>query len=117
MCNHENYVPSRLSPQWLCGNSCAWIHDVRLGTCLSCRKAIVVIPGRADCFYDCINIYISIYIYIYVNIIDIYYVYNVYMLFIHVIYMYIFVYIIWMFVYAYNVLIYVCKRRESFSIN
>ena len=23
---HENNVPSRLSPQWLCGNSCAWAH-------------------------------------------------------------------------------------------
>ena len=23
-------VPSRLSPQWLCGNSCTWAHDVRL---------------------------------------------------------------------------------------
>ena len=27
---HENNVPSRLSPQWLCGNSCTWAHDVRL---------------------------------------------------------------------------------------
>ena len=23
-------VPSRLSPQWLCGNSCTWAHDVQL---------------------------------------------------------------------------------------
>ena len=29
-CNHENNAPSRLSPQWLCGNSCTWAHDVRL---------------------------------------------------------------------------------------
>ena len=29
-CYHENNVPSRLSPQWLCGNSCTWAHDVRL---------------------------------------------------------------------------------------
>ena len=29
ICNHENNVPSRLSPQWLCGNSCTWAHDVR----------------------------------------------------------------------------------------
>ena len=27
ICNHENNVPSRLSPQWLCGNSCTWAHD------------------------------------------------------------------------------------------
>ena len=25
-----NNVPSRLSPQWLFGNSCTWEHDVRL---------------------------------------------------------------------------------------
>ena len=25
---HENNVPSRLSPQWLCDNSCTWAHDV-----------------------------------------------------------------------------------------
>ena len=55
MCNHENNVPSRLSPQWLCGNSCTWAHDVRL--------------MRAHCFHDCIyiilSIYLSIYLYIY----------------------------------------------------
>ena len=28
ICDHENNVPSRLSPQWLCGNSCTWAHDV-----------------------------------------------------------------------------------------
>ena len=30
MCNHENNVPSRLSPQWRYGNSCTWAHDVQL---------------------------------------------------------------------------------------
>ena len=30
ICYHENNVPSRLSPQGLCGNSCTWAHDVRL---------------------------------------------------------------------------------------
>ena len=30
VCNHKNNVPSRLTPQWLCGNSCTWAHDVRL---------------------------------------------------------------------------------------
>ena len=29
ICSHENNVTSRLSPQWLCGNSCTWAHDVR----------------------------------------------------------------------------------------
>ena len=28
ICNYENNVPSRLSPQWLCGNSCSLAHDV-----------------------------------------------------------------------------------------
>ena len=23
-------TPSPLSPQWLCGDSCTWVHDVRL---------------------------------------------------------------------------------------
>ena len=30
ICYHENNVPFWLSPQWLCGNSCTWAHDVRL---------------------------------------------------------------------------------------
>ena len=30
ICNHENNVPSRLSPRWLYGNSWTWAHDVRL---------------------------------------------------------------------------------------
>ena len=30
ICNHENNMSSRLSPQWLCGDSCTWAHDVRL---------------------------------------------------------------------------------------
>ena len=46
--HHENNVPSRLSPQWLCGNSFTW------------HKAIMVITGRANCFHDCIQIYIHI---------------------------------------------------------
>ena len=29
-CNHENYVPSQLSPQWSRGNLCTWAHNVRL---------------------------------------------------------------------------------------
>ena len=28
ICYHENNVPSWLSPQWLCGNSCTWAHDI-----------------------------------------------------------------------------------------
>ena len=32
MCNHESNVPSLVSPQWLCGNSCTWAHDSRIHT-------------------------------------------------------------------------------------
>ena len=42
ICNHENNVPSRLSPQW--------------PKYMSCHKAIVVITGRAHCFRDYIYI-------------------------------------------------------------
>ena len=69
ICTHENNVPSRLSPQWLCGNSCIWAHDVRyddntahgvtvhhVPKCMSCHKAIVVMTGRAHCFHDYIYI-------------------------------------------------------------
>ena len=30
ICNHENNVPSRLSPEWLCGNSYTWAHDTHI---------------------------------------------------------------------------------------
>ena len=30
ICNHENNVPSRLSPQWFCGNSCTWENDAHI---------------------------------------------------------------------------------------
>ena len=66
MCNHESKVPSRLSPQWPCGSSCTWAHNLWLKKhsanvhhvpkCISCHKAIVMITGRAHYFHD--NIYI-----------------------------------------------------------
>ena len=37
ICNHENNVPSRL-PQWLCGKSWTWAHDVWLQHCSSCAQ-------------------------------------------------------------------------------
>ena len=47
---------SRLSPPWLCDNSCTWAHDLHhVPKCMSRHKAIVVITGRAQCFHD--NIY------------------------------------------------------------
>ena len=57
--NHENNVPSWLSPKWLCDNSCNWGHDVHVHHVhhvpkyMSCNKAIVVITERAHCFHDC----------------------------------------------------------------
>ena len=36
--NHENNVPSRLSPQWLCGNSYISAHDVQCCNCASCAQ-------------------------------------------------------------------------------
>ena len=30
ICYHENNALSWLSPQWLCGNSCTWAHDVHV---------------------------------------------------------------------------------------
>ena len=41
-CNHENNVPSHLSPQWLCGNSCTCAHDVHLQRNLEMPLVIVV---------------------------------------------------------------------------
>ena len=62
-CNHENNVPSWLSPQI--------IHHVV--KCMSCHKANVVITGRAHCFHDYIYLLhpshlCEYYIYIYTNI-------------------------------------------------
>ena len=68
----DKHFPSRLSPQWLCGNSCTWVHNVRFEPvwclnehsepcimkpkCMSYHKAIVVIYRRAHCFYNYIHI-------------------------------------------------------------
>ena len=63
MCNHESYVPSRLSPQWLCGNSCTWAHDV--------RYIYIYI-------YIYTHIYVNIYIYIYIYIYILHIIYTIY---------------------------------------
>ena len=59
-----------------------------LPKCMSCRKAIVVITGRAHCFDD--NIYICIYIYVYI----LYLYIHIYINYIYNIYTYICIYII-----------------------
>ena len=48
-------TPSRLSLQWLCGNSCTWALDNATSSVkvMSCHSDIVVITaGRAYCFHD-----------------------------------------------------------------
>ena len=71
---HENNVPSRLSRQWLCGNSCA--------TQLTIYIYIVYIYTMYDIYIHCIYIYISyiiyihIYVFIYIIYIYISYIYN-----------------------------------------
>ena len=42
------YVPCRLSPKWLYGNSCTWAHDVRLTEI----RLTIAITERAHCFHD-----------------------------------------------------------------
>ena len=66
----ENNVASRLSQQWICGNSCTWAHDKQCCYRTSCAQVhelphhrTTVVTGRAHCFHDCIYIYIYIYIY------------------------------------------------------
>ena len=48
--NHENKVPSRLSPLWLCGT----VHYVP--KCIRCHKAIAVMTRRTHCSHDFIYI-------------------------------------------------------------
>ena len=80
ICNHENNVPSWLSPQWLYGNSCTHavmqktVHHV--SKCMSCHKAIVVTTRSSHSFHDHTHTdiyrYIDIYIHIYIHYIYIY---------------------------------------------
>ena len=69
-CYNENNVPSRLSPQWLCGNSCTSAHDVR---CFHDNIYITLILLLWDlsalCFVDHLWPLIYMYIYIYALII------------------------------------------------
>ena len=67
ICSHENNVPSRLSPQWFCGNSCTWVH-VRFQHSV-CRGSLMTT------YIYIYNIYIYtyyVYIYIYISYICIY---------------------------------------------
>ena len=43
----KNNVPSRLSPQWLCGNSCTWAHDtVTPTTKIATKTPLNIIEGN-----------------------------------------------------------------------
>ena len=76
ICYHEKNVPSRLSPQWLCGNACTWAHT--LEPYIMCPSAWVFIFFmityilRSSCFCEiwahCVSwiAYDHLYIYIYI---------------------------------------------------
>ena len=74
ICNHENNVPSWLSAQWSCGNSCSWAHDVRVDKKMHKLPQSLCIDNREGSLF--INIYI-IYIY-YIYIIFVYIIYKKY---------------------------------------
>ena len=87
-CNHENKVPSQLSPQWLCSNSCTSAHDVRLHIYIcfhDCMYITLILLSWdlstlcvADHLWPLIYIYIYIYLYIILNIYIYIYIYRVY---------------------------------------
>ena len=90
-CSHENKVPSQLSPQWLCSNSCTSAHDVRLHIYIcfhDCMYITLILLSWdlstlcvADHLWPLIYIYIHIYIYTYTYILNIHiyiYIYRVY---------------------------------------
>ena len=63
LCKFNMYVyiyngPSCLSAQWLCSNSCTWVHDVRnhVPKCMIYHKAVAVITRSAHCLYNYIYI-------------------------------------------------------------
>ena len=49
---------SRLSPQWLCGNSCTWAHDVRLHIAGTNEPKSAQQAKQGACFHD--KIYITL---------------------------------------------------------
>ena len=53
--NHKNNVPSRLSQQWLCGNSCTWYLMYNIATVHHVPKCLSY--HRDDCIYIYIYIY------------------------------------------------------------
>ena len=56
ICNHENNVPSRLSPQWLSGSSCTWAHMLiyMLITCINLfSNSVWIRCNVCSCFSAC----------------------------------------------------------------
>ena len=71
ICNHENNVPSRLSPKPLCGNWCTWAHDVWYvvitGTViylLSIYISVLISMSISTYLSIYLSIYLDVYIYI-----------------------------------------------------
>ena len=56
-------MPSRLSPQWLCGNSCTWAHDNRT----SCAQVHELPQSHCGDNREGTLFHDNIYIYIYIN--------------------------------------------------
>ena len=97
-CNHENKVPSQLSPQWLCSNSCTSAHDVRLHIyiCFHDCMYITLILLSWDLSTLCVadHLWPLIYIYTYTYILNIYiYIYILIHIYLKYIYIYIYIYI------------------------
>ena len=106
ICDHENNVLSQLSPQWLCGNSSTWAHDVLYIMCPSAWVAtkplwwksgghIVFIIALLPIYYAhlafvrfelsvCRGSLMIIFKYIYI------YIYIIYIIYIIIIYIYIY---------------------------
>ena len=58
VCNHENNLPSRLSPQWLCGISCNSTHahlvSVRFEHSM-CRGSLMTTYMKIYCMFSIFN--------------------------------------------------------------
>ena len=113
-CNHENKVPSQLSPQWLCSNSCTSAHDVRLHIYMFSWLHVYyahlafVRFEHSVCCGSLMTTYIYIYIYIYILI-------HIYLLYIYI-YILIHIYLLYIYIYIYIYIYTGCTRKNSTKI-
>ena len=57
-CNHEKNVPSRLSQQWLCANTCTWSHVVLLHIVLFGSLTAYIYIAYIYCIYTSMTAYL-----------------------------------------------------------